>query len=698
MFKQNEQLELWKRRLRDNELAYSEQLSRMDAREKLYRGSHEMRAAHTGRSKVHREATHVRNVVAEMVESMVDANLPQPKVVPRRKEDERKARTIENMLRNELDRLPFEEMNDMQERTVPIQGASFYLVEWDEHSVTKDRVGDVVVSVLHPKQLIPQAGVFTSIEDMDYIIVKIAQTKAYIQRKYGVDVQDESESEPSVKSLDEVSAPSEDLVTQYIAYYRNENGGIGRYSWVGDIELEHLDDYQARRLRRCAKCGASEVDGILSITQNGTIAQTEDGGFPIDTNSAAEEPKKAKKGVCPYCGSRKWEESNEDFETVVEPIVRSDGSVIDGGRVIVEDGSAKIEPVHIPYYKPNIFPVIMQRNVSLFGQLLGDSDVDKISDQQNTINRLSTAVNDKLLKGGSYMVLPRDAKVGNSEEDMKEIRVDSPDKVNMIGVRNMDANIEYDIAYLEGVYEQAKQALGITDSFLGRKDTTATSGAAKQFAAAQSAGRLESKRVMKHAAYAKLFEAIFKFKLAYADERRPVTEKDVMGHPAYEEFNRYDFLEQTESGDWIWNVDFLFSCDTAASLATNRSEMWKETLQFYQIGAFGDPAQPDTAAVLWQRLEGLHYPGAAEIKAALEEKARRQQLQMQQQMQQQQELMRQQMQAQQSRAQHDERREVQMAELENAQRMRELEYKAAAKRREQANGQKRKEVRVDEGN
>lgn len=693
--KKTNKLELWQRRLSINETAYAQQLDKMDHREELYRGTHELKQAVTGKKSVHREASHVRNVVAEMVESMVDTNLPQPKISPRRQIDEQKAKIVEDMLRNELDRMPFEEMNDQQERTVPIQGAAFWLVEWDDQIVTKDRVGDVTVSVLHPKQVIPQAGVYTSIEDMDYIIVKLAQTKEYIRRKYGVDVQEEGEEEPQVRGLDEVSEHADDLVTQYVAYYRNENGGIGKYSWVGETELEDLDDYQARRLKRCAKCGASEVEAMLSITRDGEIAQTQEGEYPLDEDRPAEEPKKTRKGTCPFCGSRKWEESNEDYEEVVEPITRSDGSVIEGGTAeIDENGEPKINPTRIPYYKPNIFPIIMQRNVSVFGQLLGDSDVDKIADQQNTINRLSTALNDKLLKGGSYMILPRDAKVGNSDEDMKEIRVEKPDQLAMIGVKNMDANVESDIVYLENVYEQAKQALGITDSFLGRKDTTATSGTAKQFAAAQSAGRLESKRVMKHAAYARLFEAIFKFKLAYTDEIRPVMARDVLGHPAYGEFNRYDFLEQNGNGDWYWNTDFLFACDTAASLATNRAEMWRETLNFYQIGAFGDPAQPDTATLLWQRLEGLHYPGASEIKAALEVKVKQQQMMQQQAMQQQQAMMQQQMQAQQSQRQHDEQRELELALLNNEQRMREIEAKSANKRREQAqSGQMRREVK-----
>ncbi len=82
---------------------------------------------------------------------------------------------------------------------------------------------------------------------------------------------------------------------------------------------------------------------------------------------------------------------------------------------------------------------------------------------------------------------------------------------------------------------------------------------------------------MKDAAYAAIFELMFKFALAYSDEPRPVSYKDSKGETRYEEFNRYDFLEQGEDGFWHWNDQFLFSCDTSAPLASNREAMWQET-------------------------------------------------------------------------------------------------------------------------
>lgn len=680
MKKDKEKLRLWQDRLARNESAYEAEKARMDGREGLYRGNREIKPVVQGERT--KKTPHVRNICAELVEAQVSSSIPQPKVTARRKQDEGKAKLIEDMLRNELDRLPFEQLNDMMERTVPIQGGGAFLVEWDNTKCSHAAVGELVVSALHPKQIVPQAGVFTGVEDMDYIILKLPQTKEFIRRRYGADVMDEGEREPEVKGGDGQSS-AEDMVTQYTAYYRNDKGGIGLYSWVNDIQLEDLEDYQARRLRRCAKCGAVEP---LETTEPGQKAEPSLGpalgygalgggpafglgplpppemaagdNMPEAIGRAMEELRRdtaprARRGgrkTCPYCGGSKWEHSQEEFEELPVPVLRSDGSSIGGMRPVEvvsetqvdEMGLPIVETVmeaeRVPFYKPDIYPVLLQKSVSVFGQFLGDSDIDKIADQQNTTNRLSAKILDKLVKSGSYMSLPDDASIKADAEDMKIIRPGSPAAAQLINVYDLEGRVQQDMAYLEQVYQEARQMIGITDSFQGRRDATATSGKAKEFAAAQSAGRLESKRVMKDAAYAALFEAMFKFKLAYADEPRPVVSHDDHGNAQYQSFNRYDFLERDEAGEWWWNDQFLFSCDTSAPLASNREAMWQETRMNLQTGAFGDPTQIQTLILFWSKMELLHYPGAGETRTYLEEELKRQQeaMRMQQQMAQQQ--------------------------------------------------------------
>lgn len=602
-----DRLRMWQGRLKRNEGAYQDQLSRMDKRESLYRGDRGLEPLVEGelkRDQEGRKTPHVRNIVAENIESQISTDIPQPKVTARRKKDEGLAKLIEDMLRNELDRLPMEYLNDMQERTVPIQGGSFFHMEWDNSQRSYDAVGEVVISARHPKQVIPQAGVTGSIEEMDYIILKLPQTKAAVKRRYGVDVEDEGEAEPGIRSPEGEgnarrdgqspsarlpgSSASEDLVTQYTAYYRNSAGGIGIYSWVGDQELEDIEDYQARRLQRCQVCGE---------------AKPEDGD------------------ICPKCGGKKWRSAAEEYEEIWEPITTSQGLTIPGAAVSAgEDGQSVLVPTRIPYYKPEVYPLVLQRNVSLFGQLLGDSDVDKIADQQNTVNRLEKKIIDRLMKAGSRILMPPTARHRVDPEDSEVWHLENVADASLIQVKDFTGNLQYELAYLGQTYEEARQTLGITDSFQGRNDATAQSGKAKQFAAAQSAGRLESKRAMKNAAYADLFRLIFQFKLAYADEPRPVVSQDSKGNKTYGEFNRWDFLEQDETGEWYWNDQFLFSTDTSAPLANNRERMWEETISLFTAGCFGNPQEAETLIALWTKLELLHYPGAGDTRSYLEER------------------------------------------------------------------------------
>lgn len=658
-----EKLSMWKARLDDAKAKYDKEVEKMERRDRLYEGDNHLRDI--ARGDTSRQTPHVRNIVAELIEAEIDSSIPQPKVTAMRKKDEPKAKLIEDMLRNELDRLPMEVLNDQAERTVPIQGGALWLLEWDNTDVSHSTVGEIALSLLNPREVVPQDGVYTGIEDMDWFIVRVPQTKAYIKARYGKDVSDKSEEEPDLKAGDD-SDTADDLVTQYMAYYRNDDGGIGLYSWVCDTVLEDLEDYQARRLKRCANCGETEPS-------DAEINEDEGG-----------------KKVCPNCGSTEWEESTEDYEIIHHEIMRNFGlppipgdvpRVTDSG--VNPDGTpfvnSVVEPTRIPFYKPDIYPIILQKNVSVYGQFLGTSDVDLIADQQNTVNRVEKKIIDKLMNGGSYMTLPEDTDIPDDDtEEKKVIRIDSPDQLAKMKVLDMEGSIQQDIQYLDYIYEEARKLLGITDSFQGRKDTTATSGKAKEFAAAQTAGRLESKRIMKQAAYAALFEAMFKFKLAYADEPRSVVSDDDHGERHYQDFNRYDFLEQDENGEWYWNDRFLFSCDTSAPLAQNREAMWQETRANFQTGAFGDPADIRTLILFWHKMEVLHYPDAADTRTYLEdilrqqeEAARQQQMAMAQQQAQQAAMAQAQAQAQNDQA-------LQQAQLQTLQRARQDAQRDAA--------------------
>ena len=205
-------LKKWQDRLSKARSKYQPELDLMVEREEIYRGTHKIDKVH-GKTQKTQDAVIARNVVAEIIEAEVSSDIPTPKVTPRHKEDEQLAKTIEDYIRNEIDRLPFERLNDQDERTTPTHGGDLFLVEWDNTKRTHTTRGALSVTLLHPKQFIPQPGVY-NIPDMDYFFIQLAQSKEYIKKKYGKDVSAEDEEQPDARGFEQ--SVVDDLVTENI--------------------------------------------------------------------------------------------------------------------------------------------------------------------------------------------------------------------------------------------------------------------------------------------------------------------------------------------------------------------------------------------------------------------------------------------------------------------------------------------------
>lgn len=149
-----------------------------------------------------------------------------------------------------------------------------------------------------------------------------------------------------------------------------------------------------------------------------------------------------------------------------------------------------MEKTKIPYYKPDIFPLVLRKNVSIDGKFLGNSDIDFIKDQQNEINKYMTKITEKTQKGGSLVVMPVELSVRDTDEEMKLVKYQTPEQAQGIRVYNLQADFSGDMQMTENNYNYARQTIGITDSFQGRRDATATSGKAKEFSAAQAARQI----------------------------------------------------------------------------------------------------------------------------------------------------------------------------------------------------------------
>ena len=611
-------LRQWQERLETAKEAIQPELDRMGKRESIYDGDPTIYAPDGSVAKKGK-ATHVRNVGFELIEAQVESDIPTPKVTAIRQEDEPLADVAENLLRNVLDRLPFERLNDEGERISPVQGGHGLLVDWQDGISGRDWMGDLRVTMMHPRGIIPQANV-SQISDMDWIFLESPATRRQIREAFGVELEEnENESDPDARRLGDSPDSSGEIVTLVTCYFRNGKGGIGRYRWVNDTVVEDLEDYQVRRVNRCAACGAVG-DGHRCRYCQGTK-------FTVETEEFEEltEDIKTRMGtVIPAM----TEQRDEYGQPVLEPLTEGEG-VLPQLRSVNGPAAVRYVPVmaptRIPYYKPDVYPIVVRKNVSKFGRFLGGSDIDAIADQQNTMNQLSTKIKGKVLGGGSFTTLPQDGATIVNDQDNRVVRVDNPAKMQMIKTFNTQVDVSMDLALRAQVYEEARQTIGITDSMQGRKDPTATSAVAKEFSAQQAAGRLESKRVMKRAMYQDLFEVIFKFFLAYCEEPRWLHKSNENGETEYLVFDRHDFLYQDEAGEWQYNTAFLFSCDSAAPLATDRQALWKEARMNFQQGAMGPVNEVSSLLRFWTQMEKLHYPMAADMRRSFEEEMERQQ-------------------------------------------------------------------------
>ena len=560
---ENKKLKKWQSKYENAKTKYQDELDNMEIQKKYYLGDRHVKVnPNKSTGYANKVSINVRNIVYELIESQIDSSIPMPKVTPIHEEDREQANIIESFLKNEMKLLNFNVLNDLQERLTPMLGGDFVLVEWNNQKGYHCTIGDLEVTNVHPKQVIPQPGI-TEIDKMDYIFIRTSQTKDYVKRRFGKDVSEEEETDYDIRE----GVTSEDIVTVITAYYKNEKGGIGLFRWCGDVVLDDMEDYQARIIEVCKECGA---------------------------------PKKG--DVCEKCGSKKFETITDDSENIT----------------LTDESGIPVGNASVPYYKPNQFPLVIRKNISMFDKLLGFSDVDVIDDQQDTIKKLGSKINEKLLKGGSYVTLPPGLGIETDDEELKIIRPDNPQQKALIDVITVQADVAQDRVMLETNYTWAKSSLGITDSFQGKYDSSATSGTAKQYSINQAAGRLESKRIMKNQAYAQLYELMFKFALAYADQPIPISSQGKDGQQEFSHFNRMNFLKVDAAGEYYWNDEFIFDTDPTSTLLTNREAMWNQADLKLQSGAFGPLSELETNYLYWLEQERNGYPNASEIKKEIE--------------------------------------------------------------------------------
>jgi hypothetical protein len=590
--------------------ALDEQFAKLTQHFEQYKGSPKIDGSNE-------EATHVWNITYELIESQITTYLPNPSTTPKMysERNERNAKSIETLLRNKRDELPFEKMNDIDERYSYIYGGSIWLIEWDNSIKTHNSVGEVKVSCLSPTRFVGQPNIY-DIREMEYCFVSFETTKEDIMRKYGVSptIADEAESD---ENADDKPA------TLYVCYYKDEDGKVCQYVWSADTELLDIEDYYARKMRICKHCGKREELCICDNPKNSFYELQNEEFEELNRDIVLTD------GSIIPAMSEVFKDGQMVFETQKQQVLEADGSMAfneDGSPLMVDVQVPKMEKTKIPFYAPSILPIVIRKNTSEEDSLLGQSDCEFIRPQQQAINKVESRILMKLMRSSVTPVMPEDALVSvNNSIFGQVIKMHPGQSANQFGIVDTEPNIQQDIAEAERLYEHAKRILGISSSFQGQADNTAASGRAKQLQIQQSAGRLDSKRQMKNAAYAEIDQIIFQYYLAYADEPRPATYRDAQGNLQNYIFNRYDFIERDEAGEYYYNDQYMFRADATIDVEKSRELLWQENRQNFQSGAYGNPAMPQTQLIFWQNMERAHYPWANDNVERIKAEIQRQQ-------------------------------------------------------------------------
>lgn len=525
-----------------------------------------------------RRSRQLRKFVYEIIESKIDNTVPMPKIQPRYKSDLPVVGITENYLKFEADRILTKYVNDQSERATYIDGTSWYKICWDSLDNTHERSGAPKITFCTADQVIPQPGV-KNYKQLEYLFERSNMSLTRIYDLYG-----------------RLITPCDDttnVVEVISCYYLNENRVVGLFMYAAHSQQVICDerDWQIRKVRKCQTCG--------------TVNPTGDS--------------------CRLCGNTTFKYENAMAEILEEDLMEV-YNPYDVGET--EDPAAreqlKLRPfltagTDVPFYQIDQLPFVPRPAISSMNSIYGISEVKIILDEQDAINKVLTKAVDKTLKSGAVVTKPEKLKMADTDESFKVLGVRSAEEAQMVTTKQIMADTSQDILIANILYDNGKQSSGVTDSFQGARDPTATSGKAKQFAAMQTAGRIESLRVMKAAAFSGVYELLLKYLLAFSDEPRNFVRTLPDGSKKEETWNKYMFLSKDKYGQIYYRDDFSFSSDPASTLSQNRVSMWQETQDKFIQGALGNPADPRTLKLFWNIMDSFQYPLAKVALAGIQE-------------------------------------------------------------------------------
>lgn len=519
----------------------------------------------------------LRKIGFELIEAQVNNSIPGPKMKVKYKKDIPNVRTTEGYLKYLMDKALTERVNDRSERSRKVDGTFFY-------KIVLEKNGELGFKGYLVDQIIPQPGII-NFYDCKYVFVEETVSLMELKQLYNRNIMPSQGRETDTGT----SLTTADIVS---CYYINEKGLVGLFIWAKTSSQVIFNEYdwQVRKYRTCNKCGEVVISDL----------------------------------ECPVCGNKSFSYKNAKTEILEEDVVERYNPYEVGETGNEEQNKEVVKVVapagtEVPYYQVRRLPFVISTNVSSMRSMYGVSDMSIILEMQDSANKILTRVEEKLLSSSAMEFTPAKMNITDDNKVIKKVKVKTYQERQMSGLENYTIDIRDDLVYVNNIYESARASLGITESYQGKRDTSAESGKAKEIAASQSAGRLQSKDIMKSTSYSELYELLFQYSLAFSNKSATFVKTNADGQEVEEEWNKHMFLDTDDYGNLYYRDDFAFSVDETSALTKDRPTMWQLIKQDFINGSLGNPSDPRAIRLFWNLLNEQQYPIADNALAAVKE-------------------------------------------------------------------------------
>jgi hypothetical protein len=510
----------------------------------------------------------IRKLAYELVEGEVNSNIPAPKMSPRYHADLVPVNRTEDLLKHEMDKMVSEEVNDKAEHHVLIDGFTWFKVGWNPFDNTHERSGNPIVTCCPIDTVYPQPGV-ENYKDLEYIFELTTMSVAKIADLYNRNIKSPTEN---------------DIVPLINCYFLNEDRYVGKFTWcdeTGQVVCNDLE-WGIRKERKCTKCKQPSTFG----------------------------------SKCSVCGNTEFKYYPVKEQTLSEPLVFVTNPYRTGNSPDINDDKMQEDPGEslpantiIPHYLIRQLPFVPYRRISAPCSIYGISQVELVMEDQDLINKFLNKAERKSGKSRTYVTKLKDTNITTKDDEIAFVEVESPQEGQSIQVKQVQSDISEEITQSQMLYEIAKSTTGVTDTDQGKNDPSARSGKAKQIQMQASAQRRVSPTTLRNAAFAGVYELIFKNLLAYCDEERSYVSLLPDGTKTEEVWSKYMFLSRDDNGELYYRDDFAWSVDTATEITQDRASMWQLITNDFINGTLGTQVDPNRALLMyWHLMEQQNYP------------------------------------------------------------------------------------------